>query len=41
VKKYKEKEIKALNGKIKKLNETYGIKFKNDKKIKKNFKKET
>jgi len=39
VKKYKEKEIKALNGKIKKLNETYGIKIRNAKKSKKNFKK--
>ena len=41
MKKYKEKEIKALNGKIKKLNETYGIKIRNTKKSKKNFKKET
>ena len=39
VKKYKEKEIKALNGKIKKLNETYGIKIRNAKKSKKNLKK--
>ena len=39
VKKYKEKEIKALNGKIKKLNKTYGIKIRSAKKIKKKFKK--
>ena len=41
VKIYKEKEIKALYGKIKKLNETYGVKIRNTKKSKKNFKKET
>ena len=41
VKNYKEKEIKALKGKIKKLNESYGIKIRDAKKNKKNLKKET
>ena len=35
VKKYKEKEIKSINGKIKKLNETYEIKIRSAKKSKK------
>ena len=35
----REKEIEGLNGKIKKLNETYGIKIRNAKKSKKNYKK--
>ena len=39
VKKYKEKEIKSLNGKIKKLNENYREKIRNSKKKKKKFKK--
>jgi len=39
VKKYKEKELKALNGKIKKLKEIYGIKIINYKKSKKFLKK--
>ena len=39
VKIYKEKEIKALNAKIKKLNETYSIKIRYAKRNKKKFKK--
>ena len=39
MKNYKEKEIKALNAKIKKLNETYSIKIRDVKRNKKKFKK--
>ena len=38
VKIYKEKKIKALNAKIKKLNETYAIKIRDAKRSKKKFK---